>query len=114
MGKRCIKSQEIASFNKTVNSNDLEAVKLAVTGLKARHDAVNGTNPKLISGKVQYYDNPRIENENNNLKSTNKKLLKLGLKSIYINEIEINKIEDEIRPFLSHVKKDLICPKTTW
>ena len=69
---------------------------------------------KLISGKVQYYDNPRIENENNNLKSTNKKLLKLGLKSIYINEIEINKIEDEIRPFLSRVKKDLICPKTTW
>jgi len=50
--KDALNPQEIAAFNKTVNSNDLEAVKLAVTGLKARHDAVNGTNPKLISGKA--------------------------------------------------------------
>jgi len=50
--KNALNPQEIAAFNKTVNSNDLEAVKLAVTGLKARHDAVNGTDPKLISGKA--------------------------------------------------------------
>ena len=50
--KDALNPQEIAAFNKTVNSNDLEAVKLAVTGLKARHDAVNGTDPKLISGKA--------------------------------------------------------------
>ena len=50
--KNALNPQEIAAFNKTVNSNDIEAVKLAVTGLKARHDAVNGTDPKLISGKA--------------------------------------------------------------
>jgi len=50
--KDALNPQEIAAFNKTVNSNDIEAVKLAVTGLKARHDAVNGTDPKLISGKA--------------------------------------------------------------
>ena len=50
--KDALNPQEISAFNKTVNSGDLEAVKLAVAGLKARHDAVNGTEPKLISGKA--------------------------------------------------------------
>jgi small-conductance mechanosensitive channel len=50
--KDALSPNEITAFNKTVNSGDLEAVRLAVTGLKARHDAVNGTEPRLVSGKA--------------------------------------------------------------
>tara|TARA_R110002110_G_scaffold171456_3_gene373908 strand:- start:4123 stop:4866 length:744 start_codon:yes stop_codon:yes gene_type:complete len=50
--KDALSPNEITAFNKTVNSGDLEAVRLAVTGLKARHDAANGTEPRLISGKA--------------------------------------------------------------
>jgi len=43
---------EIDAYNSAVNSGNLETVKLAVTGLKARHDANEGSDPKLLSGKA--------------------------------------------------------------
>lgn len=49
--KDALNPNEIAAFNNVVNSNDLEAVKLAVTGLKARHDSINGVEPQLATGK---------------------------------------------------------------
>jgi len=42
---------EIAAFNKQVGSGDVEAMKLAITGLKARFVQANGSAPKgLLSG----------------------------------------------------------------
>ena len=50
--KDSLKPNEIEAFNKTVNGGDLEAVRLAVTGLKARFDSANGSEPNLVSGKA--------------------------------------------------------------
>ena len=43
---------EKQAYNKVVNSNDIESIKLAVTGLKARYDSANGTEPNLVKGKA--------------------------------------------------------------
>lgn len=50
--KDALNPTEIQAFNKTVNGGDLEAVRLAVTGLKARFDSANGSEPNLLSGKA--------------------------------------------------------------
>lgn len=50
--KDALSPTEIEAFNKTVNGGDLEAVRLAVTGLKARFDTANGSEPELLSGKA--------------------------------------------------------------
>lgn len=50
--KDALNPTEIQAFNKTVNGGDLEAVRLAVTGLKARYDSANGSEPNLVSGKA--------------------------------------------------------------
>ena len=41
---------EKTAYNSAVNSKDLEAVKLAVVGLKARHAQSTGSEPKLVEG----------------------------------------------------------------
>lgn len=41
---------EIATFNMAVGSNNVDAIKLAVLGLKARYEGANGSEPDLIGG----------------------------------------------------------------
>ena len=43
---------EKQAYNAAVNSKDLEAVKLAVVGLKARYAQATGSEPKLVEGKA--------------------------------------------------------------
>ena len=43
---------EKTAYNSAVNSKDLEAVKLAVVGLKARYAQATGSEPKLVEGKA--------------------------------------------------------------
>ena len=42
---------EKTAYNSAVNSKDLESVKLAVVGLKARYSQATGSEPKLVEGK---------------------------------------------------------------
>lgn len=48
--KANMKPAEIDAFNKAVEGNDVNAIQFAVSGLKARYEAVNGTDPKLVGG----------------------------------------------------------------
>ena len=43
---------EKQAYNTAVNSKDLEAVKLAVVGLKARYAQSTGSEPTLVEGKA--------------------------------------------------------------
>jgi len=43
---------EIDAFNRVVDGRDKGQVMLAVQGLKARYEAANGSNPKLINGST--------------------------------------------------------------
>ena len=43
---------EKTAYNSAVNSKDLESVKLAVVGLKARYAQSTGNEPKLVEGKA--------------------------------------------------------------
>lgn len=44
-------ASEQAAFNQTVGSNDPDQVKFAVSGLKSRYEAVNGSSPSLTGGE---------------------------------------------------------------
>lgn len=50
--KENLTDAEIEAYNSAVNSGNMETTKLAVTGLKARYDANEGSDPKLLSGKA--------------------------------------------------------------
>lgn len=50
--KNSLEPNEVAAYNNAVNSGDIETVKLAVGGLKARFDASNGSEPNLLTGKT--------------------------------------------------------------
>lgn len=43
---------EKTAYNAAVNSKDIETAKLAVVGLKAKYEAVNGSEPNLVQGKA--------------------------------------------------------------
>jgi len=43
---------EKTAYNSAVNSKDLESVKLAVVGLKARYSQATGSEPTLVEGKA--------------------------------------------------------------
>jgi hypothetical protein len=43
---------EKTAYNNAVNSKDMEVIKLAVTGLKARYEQANGKEPSLVQGKA--------------------------------------------------------------
>ena len=43
---------EKKAYNAAVNSADMDTVKLAVDGLRAKYQAANGTEPSLIQGKA--------------------------------------------------------------
>jgi len=44
--------EEVTAYNNAVNSNDLNAVRLAVAGLQSRYEAANGRDPELVAGKA--------------------------------------------------------------
>jgi len=43
--------QSIAAFDNIINSGSIDAIKLAVSGLKSRYDAANGTEGTMLTGK---------------------------------------------------------------
>ena len=43
---------EKKAYNAAVNSADMDTVKLAVDGLRAKYQAANGTEPSLMQGKA--------------------------------------------------------------
>ena len=43
---------EKKAYNDTVNSRDVESIKLAVAGLKAKFDMANGNEPNLVQAKA--------------------------------------------------------------
>ena len=43
---------EKKAYNTAVNSRDMDTVKLAVEGLKAKYEQANGTEPSLVQGKA--------------------------------------------------------------
>lgn len=43
---------EKTAYNNAVNSKDMEIIKLAVVGLKARYEQSNGVEPKLVQGRA--------------------------------------------------------------
>lgn len=43
---------EKTAYNNAVNGSDLESIKLAVNGLKARYQGANGVEPTLVKGKA--------------------------------------------------------------
>lgn len=45
-----LSAEEVASFNKIAKGADVGAIKIAVSGLKARYDADGGSEPNLIGG----------------------------------------------------------------
>lgn len=42
---------EIAAYDRSVDSGDIEMVKLAITGLRSKYQAVEGSDPSLIGGQ---------------------------------------------------------------
>ena len=49
--KNNLSDNEIASYNKAMNTNDKGIIDLAVNGLKAKFIDANGQAPKLVTGK---------------------------------------------------------------
>lgn len=47
-----LEDSEIDAFNKTMDSADVGAIRMAVQGLKARFDQANGTQGRLIQGET--------------------------------------------------------------
>jgi len=44
-----LSATEIDAFNRVIDGGDLDQIKLAVTGLHARYQSVNGSEPKLLT-----------------------------------------------------------------
>jgi hypothetical protein len=40
----------IQAFNRTMDSGDMDSIRLAITGLQAKYTAANGSEPKLLNG----------------------------------------------------------------
>jgi cobalamin biosynthesis protein CobT len=52
---------EKTAYNNAVNSKDMEVIKLAVTGLKARYEQANGKEPSLVQGKATSTAEPSFQ-----------------------------------------------------
>ena len=48
-----LSESEKNAYNNAVNNTDVEAIKLAVVGLKARYESANGIEPTLTKGKAK-------------------------------------------------------------
>lgn len=64
--------------------------------------------------KEEYLSNPRKELVSNELDVDNNKFLKLGLNTKLINETEIRKIIDHIKPYINNINKEVIMPLSYW
>ena len=51
---------EKTAYNTAVNSKDMDTVKLAVDGLKAKFERANGSNLILYEGKATAYSRTRL------------------------------------------------------
>ena len=50
--KENLTESEKKAYNDTINSKNLDSIKLAVAGLKAKFDQANGSEPNLLQGKA--------------------------------------------------------------
>ena len=50
--KSSLDANQISAFDEVVNSGSVQAIQLAVSGLKAEYDKANGTEGKLVTGKA--------------------------------------------------------------
>ena len=50
--KSNINKDQLEAFNNVVNSGNVPAIQLAVSGLKAEYDAANGVEGKMVTGKT--------------------------------------------------------------
>lgn len=69
---------------------------------------------KFTNVTINNIDNPRKELKANELNVSNKQLLDLGLKPIYIDEDGIQKIYDYVCEFSDNVNKKCIMPSSKW
>ena len=47
-----LSSQEIAAYDRAIDSGDIDIIKLAVAGLQQKYQSVEGVDPSLIGGKT--------------------------------------------------------------
>lgn len=69
---------------------------------------------KIISESYTNIKNPRIENEENTLISSNKKFLNLGLKPIMFNKTHVNKLLININKLKKNIDYKLLNPEIKW
>ena len=50
--KASLDAKQINAFDEVVNTGSIQAIQLAVSGLKAEYDRANGTEGKLVTGKA--------------------------------------------------------------
>ena len=50
--KSNIPSEQLTAFNEVVNSGSVQAIQLAVSGLKAEYDSANGVEGRMVTGKA--------------------------------------------------------------
>ena len=50
--KSNIPSEQLTAFNEVVNSGSVQAIQLAVSGLKAEYDNANGVEGRMVTGKA--------------------------------------------------------------
>ena len=64
--------------------------------------------------KINNQEDPRIEDENNNLKAEPIGLLELGLKPIYFDQNNIDELINLTKRFSNRINKDKIKSTTSW
>jgi UDP-sulfoquinovose synthase len=102
--------------------NSLDCVELVITenlqGFNTFNQYTDIVKLKDIADMISSIQNnllnPRIENENNVLISTNGKLKKLGLQPIALNKENLNIISNKIVNYKNNIDLNLIYPKTLW
>ena len=50
--KSNLPSEQLTAFNEVVNSGSVQAIQLAVSGLKAEYDSANGVEGRMVTGKA--------------------------------------------------------------
>ena len=68
----------------------------------------------MISLQQTHIKNPRIENEDNVLQSTNQRLIDMGLDPIFITPKSLDEIEASIQPYINNVDNNIMEPTIQW
>lgn len=110
-------------------NNSVEAIKLAIDNPPLDNEKVRIFNQlaetfriseiatkfkKKFNVKINNQENPRIEDENNNLKAEPIGLLELGLKPIYFDQNNIDELINLTKRFSNRINKDKIKSTTSW